>query len=109
MLQRYVIHLALVFLFAFTQMGVATHEISHLTDASQHTRQDSKSQSKHSATEQCSQCISYAKIANALHSSSFTIPLSNSEFITTATDASSFESQFRSAYLARAPPQIISI
>jgi len=109
MLQRYVIHFALVFLFAFTQMGVATHEISHLTDASQHTRQDSKSQPKHNAAEQCSQCISYAKIASGLQLSAFSIPAIGAGSTAIASQLLSFQSTFTSVYSARAPPQISSI
>ena len=109
MLQRYVIHFALVFLFAFTQMGVATHEISHLTDASQHSSQDSKSQPKHSAAEQCSQCISYAKVANGLQLSAFTIPVIGTGSSAITSQFLSFQSSFTAAYAARAPPQITSI
>jgi hypothetical protein len=109
MLQRYVIHLALIFLFAFTQMGVATHEISHLTDASQHSQQDPKSQSKQTAAEQCAQCINYAKVASGLELSAFKIPVISADPIAVTTHLLSFESTFTSAYAARAPPQIISI
>lgn len=109
MLQRYVIHLALIFLFAFTQMGVATHEISHLTDASQHSQQDPKSQSKQAAAEQCSQCISYAKVANGLQLSAFETPLIRADLTAVTSYFLSFQSAFTSAYAARAPPQIISI
>lgn len=109
MLQRYVIHLALIFLFAFTQMGVATHEISHLTDASQHSQQDPKSQPKQAAAEQCAQCISYAKVASGLQLSAFEIPVISADPIAVTANFLSFESTFTSAYAARGPPQIISI
>ncbi len=109
MLQRYVIHFALIFIFALAQMGVATHEISHLTDARQHTQQDSKSQSKHAAAEQCEQCISYAKVASGLQLSPFAIPEISADFITTVSHFASFDTHFSSAYSARAPPQITSI
>jgi hypothetical protein len=106
MLQRYMVHFALIFLFAFTQMGVATHEISHLTDASQ---QDSKSQSKQAAAEQCAQCISYAKVASGLALSAFEIPVTSIGLPAVTDHFLSFQSAFTSAYAARAPPQIISI
>jgi len=109
MLQRYVIHLALIFLFAFAQMGVATHEISHLTDASQHSQQDSKSQSKHTTAEQCEQCINYAKVANGLQLSVFAIPVISADSTATVNHFSNFQSHSSSAYSARAPPQIASI
>jgi len=109
MLQRHLIHFALVFLFAFTQMGVATHEIGHLTDTSQHSQQDPTSQSKQAAAEQCAQCISYAKVASGLQLSAFEIPLISAAQTTFISEFSSFRSSFTSAYSARAPPQIISI
>lgn len=108
MLQRYVIHFALIFLFAFTQIGVAAHEISHLTDAKAHTQQDQKSSSKHTAAEQCEQCIHYAKVANALHISGFAIPAISSDAIITDSHSTDVQSRFSSAYRARAPPQITS-
>ncbi len=109
MLQLYMIHFALIFLFAFTQMGVATHEISHLTDTSQHSQQDPKSQSKQGVAEQCAKCISYAKVASGLELSSFEIPVISADLTTVSNHFLSFESAFTSAYSARAPPQIISI
>lgn len=114
MLQRYIIHLALVFLFAFTQIGVATHEISHITDPGQHSQQepsqqDQKSQSKQSVAEQCAQCLNYAKVASGLESADFEIPAIKAASIEIGIQGSGFQSAFTSAYAARAPPQIISI
>ncbi len=109
MLQRFAIHLALIFLFAFTQIGVATHEISHLTDKIQHSQQDQETQSKHSPAEQCAQCISYAEVANGLELSAFVIPVINTSLTATPSHFFSFQSYFNTAYAARAPPQITSI
>jgi hypothetical protein len=109
MLKRYIIHFALIFLFAFTQMGVAAHEIGHLTDKNQHSQQDPKSQSKHTTAEQCEQCISYAKIAGGLALSAFEIPVISADLTIVTDYFLSFQSAFTSAYAARAPPQIISI
>jgi ABC-type glycerol-3-phosphate transport system permease component len=105
MLQRYVIHLILIFLFAFTQIGVAAHEISHLNDTNQHSQQNPKSQSKHTSAEQCSQCISYAKVANGLALSDFLIPEFNA--VSTAVTAYALKTftNTTTAYTARAPPQ----
>lgn len=109
MLQRYAIHLALIFLFAFTQVGVATHEISHLTDTSKHSQQDQKTQSKHTSAEQCSKCISYTKVASGLQLSAFVIPVINASLTATPSHFFSFRSYLNTAYAARAPPQIASI
>jgi|GEM_PF-245423 len=109
MLQRYVIHFALIFLFAFTQVGVAAHEISHLNDKHQHSQSDPQSQSKHTPAEQCSQCISYAKVASGLALADFVIPEINAG--TTSVPAYFFSPLTRTttAYTARAPPQTASI
>jgi len=104
MLQRYAIHLALIFLFAFTQVGVATHEISHLTDISHHSQQDKKT-----PAEQCAQCISYAEVASGLELSAFIIPVISTSLIATSSHFFSFQPYLNTVYAARAPPQITSI
>ena len=114
MLQRYVIHFALIFLFAFTQIGVVTHEISHLTDAAAHmqqkqSQQEQQSPTKHTAAEQCEQCLHYAKVANGLALTDFSLSVISADAIATFSDSSDFQSHFSSAYSARAPPQITSI
>ena len=63
MLQRLFIHVSLVMLFAFTQMGIATHEISHFADLTQQNQQH-----KNTQNHQCEQCISYAGIENGVSS-----------------------------------------
>lgn len=109
MLQRLTIHIALVFLFAFTQMGVATHEISHLTNNAKHSQQDQKTQTKHTAAEQCAQCISYAKVASGLQLPAFVIPAITADLTQTSNDYFSVQSYPTTAYTARGPPQIPSI
>ena len=109
MLQRYVIHLALIFLFAFTQVGVAAHEISHLNNKHQHSQSDPQSQSKNTPAEQCSQCISYAKVANGLALAEFVIPEIDSGITSRPTYFFKQFSPTSTAYTARAPPQITSI
>lgn len=109
MLQRYVIHFALIFLFAFTQIGVVTHEISHVTDAASHSQQEQKSPVKHTAAEQCEQCIHYAKVANGLALSDFTVPVIGPDAVATVSYSTNSQSRFSCAYSARGPPQITSI
>lgn len=104
MLNRLAIHFALIFLFAFTQMGVATHEISHVTHAEKHSQQ-----SKDTITEQCEQCISYAKVASGLQIPTFAIPEITTQTLATSSRYVSIQSYPSRAYVARAPPQIISI
>lgn len=109
MLQRYVIHLALIFLFAFTQVGVAAHEISHLNDKHQHSQSDPQSKSKHTPAEQCSQCIGYAKVASGLALSTFVIPEIDAGITSVPAYFFSQLSRTTTAYTARAPPQTASI
>ncbi len=104
MLQRLAVHVTLIFLFFFTQIGLATHEISHIAVADKHTQQD-----KNTAAEQCEQCISYAKVANGLQLSGLDI-LEFAPVLSAADDFyANFHSHLTTAYAARAPPEIISI
>ncbi len=108
MLQRYLLNFVLIFLFAFAQIGVAAHEISHITNAEQHgQQQDGKS--KNTVAEQCAQCLSYAKVANALGSESIALPSVKAVSADDTVYFSSFSSSLLCAYGARAPPQTISI
>jgi len=103
MFQRAAIHFLLVFLFAFTQIGVATHEISHYADSAKHSQQD-----KNSPTEQCGQCIAYAQVASGLQSQPFLLPNSDASFETTSHVDFSHYASHHAAYSARAPPITIN-
>ncbi len=105
MLQRFVVHLGLVILFALTQMGVATHEISHFTDLTQHTQQHGQ-QDKNAPNHQCEQCISHAGIADGLASEAFVFAVESSVSIAAISLTSLFFSTSHQPYSARAPPQI---
>lgn len=104
MLQRFAVHLAFIFLFAFAQIGVVTHEISHVIGTEKHSQQD-----KNTVAEQCEQCISYAKVASGLQVSAFVIPEIASETSLGSTYHSDVQAFTLAAYAARAPPQITSI
>ncbi|MSP86372.1 MAG: hypothetical protein EXR38_03235 [Methylotenera sp.] len=104
MLQRFAVHFSLIFLFAFTQLGVVTHEISHLNEFSPHSQQDKKA-----STEACSQCLSYAQVASGLQSSSFALPSIAGRFSTNSSYYFNSPSTLQRAYAARAPPQKISV
>nr|WP_294839629.1 hypothetical protein [uncultured Methylotenera sp.] len=109
MLQRLIVHLSLVLLFALTQIGVATHEISHITNGTQHSQPVEKSQQKNTVAEQCAQCLSYAKIASGVLTTLTIIPISQPELIATSSAHISVQHHANSPYSARAPPQIASI
>ena len=112
MLHKFFIHFSLVILFAFTQMGVATHEISHLSDynqsdynqQNQHSNQQSK-QDKQSPNHQCQQCISHADVESALAASAILLVFNQSLSAPVSDSHSSFFNLLNRAYSARAPPQ----
>ena len=99
MLQRFIVHLSLVLLFALTQMGVATHEISHLNDFTQHSQQD-----KNTPNHQCEQCISHADIADGLASKTFDFAIVHVVSIAFVGFTDHFGNTNYQSYSARAPP-----
>ena len=99
MLQRLFVHLSLVLLFALTQMNVATHEISHLDDFTQHSQQD-----KNTPNHQCEQCIGHADIANGMPSLAFNFAIIHSTSIVAVDSRSQFLTTYHQPYSARAPP-----
>lgn len=108
MLQRYLLNFVLIFLFAFAQIGVAAHEISHITNGEQHSQQQD-SKSKNTVAEQCAQCLSYAKVASGLTTDTISLPNISADLSADTAYASSFTSTLLCAYGARAPPLTISI
>ena len=104
MLHRFFIHFSLVILFAFTQMGVATHEISHLSDYSQQNQQSK--QDKQAPNHQCQQCISHADVESALAASALLLVFNQSLSAPVSDNHSAFFNLLNRAYSARAPPQI---
>ncbi len=100
MFKRLSIHIALVFLFAFAQIGAVTHEISHVEDNIKH------SQDQNTHSEQCEQCISFAKIAGGLVTQSFALPTLQASFIASIPLSTQPSSQRHTAYAARAPPSL---
>ena len=104
MFKRFSVHLALIFLFAFAQIGAVTHGISHMEDLAKHNHGKYSQQGQNTHSEQCEQCISFAKIAGGLSAQSFVfsvLQVNSNGNIQLQTQASS---QSLSAYSARAPP-----
>ncbi len=99
MLQRAFIHLSLILLFAFTQMGVATHAISHLAEGHEQHQQD---QNQHE--NQCGQCISLNHIANANTTAVFNFALNTTSHIYNPVVNASVHVVTPLSYTARAPP-----
>ena len=99
MFMRFAANFALIFLFAFAQVGAVTHEISHISDYTKHSQQD-----KNTHGEQCKQCISYAEVAGGLVGKTFVSPIINHHFIAEAHYHFSSHSFLNTPYSARAPP-----
>jgi hypothetical protein len=102
MLKRFTLNFVLIFLFAFAQIGAVTHEISHIDDLLKHSQQD---QNTHS--EQCEQCLSFAKIAGGLQSQTFVFSLLETEFFPATFHHNNDSTLTHTAYAARAPPYFI--
>jgi hypothetical protein len=99
MLQRLIIHLSLILLFAFTQIGVATHAISHLTgDNAQHQQDQNNHQN------QCEQCLSYGHASVANLKPVFTFQVTPVQQVFALSDFYSSSSTSTYFYSARAPP-----
>ena len=111
MLHKFFIHFSLVILFAFTQMGVATHEISHLSDYDQQNKQQNQQSNQQSGQDklapnhQCQQCISHADVESALAANTILLVFSQSLSAPVSSIYFSFFSLPNRAYSARAPPQ----
>ncbi len=106
MFKRLSIHIALVLLFAFAQISAVTHEISHFKEVANHSQQSPSKQDQNTHSEQCEQCISFAKIAGGLVAQSFVLPVLQASFIASTPHSTQFLSQPHTAYAARAPPPL---
>ena len=100
MFKRSAAYFALIFLFAFAQIGAAAHEISHLKDYSHQTLPD-----KNTVVEQCAQCVAYAEVASGLVTQTFALEVVELALINATHHHFSYYSNLQSAYQARAPPQ----
>ena len=106
MFKRLSIHVALIFLFAFAQMGAVTHEISHFEDLVKHNQTKHSQQDQNTHGEQCEKCISFAKIAGGLVAQGFVLPILQTSFTGSSQLKTQTSSQPHTAYAARAPPYL---
>ncbi len=101
MLNRAFIHLCLIVLFAFTQIGGAVHAVSHYAD---HHEQEQHQQDQDSHQEQCGQCITYNHIADADLTYGFWFESSPNKQVFASDASASHISLTVRFYGARAPP-----
>jgi hypothetical protein len=99
MLRRITLLYVLLALFAFTQIGMVTHEISHIQTTTQHTPD------KHSSSDKCPQCLAYALMASGgAPTSAFVIHLDHAQFQLSTVYTAHLTSVLTAPYSARAPP-----
>lgn len=97
MLRRAFLVLTLALLFGLGQQGAVMHALTHLADV-----QEQQPDKKHNAP--CEQCVTYAKLANAVPSAAFTapaLPVSHGSLVEVH---ASTQPLHLFAYPARAPP-----
>ena len=99
MFKKLMFNFALILLFAFAQISAVTHAISHVDDDAKHHQQD-----KNSHSEQCGQCLSFAKIAGGIATKGFVLPSLPASFMVSVNLQTSHSSQLLTVYAARAPP-----
>ncbi|MEZ0209545.1 MAG: DUF2946 family protein [Methylophilus sp.] len=100
MLKRFYTYVLISMLFAFTQIGIAAHEISHLNDFSNQSQSDHQ----HAGGEPCTLCLGLSVIAGGMPSTAFVLPAIAGDkpdyILITSTSVQSFTR----IYAARAPP-----
>lgn len=94
MLKRAFLHLSLILLFAFTQMGVAAHAANH--------GQHHQDQSSHE--EQCGQCLSLSHLTGADIVDTISFSFALAEYVLNSNIAPTFSAAAPLPYSARGPP-----
>ena len=106
MLCRVFIQLGLVLIFAFTQIGVLTHEISHIGELTHQS--DQSNPDKNTTYEQCGQCIGSAQAASGLPTQTFEFHLNQAQYQFTTNYLADSASVLFASYSARAPPLVLN-
>ncbi len=100
MLQRIFVHLSLILLFAFTQIGIVTHDVSHFIEHDYQSQQD-----KNSNENQCEQCIGFAHAADNHSTPKFVFTIVSAPNIFALSKDIGLFANTSFFYSARAPPQ----
>ncbi len=102
MLKRFYTYVLISLLFAFTQIGIAAHEISHLTDLSNQSQPDHQ----HTGGEPCTLCLGLSVIAGGMPATAFVTPVIACDKPHYISTSSSVVQSFTKVYAARAPPSV---
>lgn len=102
MLKRFYVYFLLAVLFAITQTGLVTHEITHLKELTQHSQSD-----KHQSKDQCRLCVAYAHLVGVMTQAlQWSLPELSYLAVISAL-AIAIQRPTLAAYAARAPPAIV--
>lgn len=110
MQSRIFFHLALVILFAFAQIGIATHSVEHIgvqLSESHDSSSHSDSPEQHTSGFQCPQCIAQSHADVATIQSDFILQLANAQHVFLDNQAASQTASASEYFFARAPPTFI--
>lgn len=99
MLKRFSLIIWLALLFAFMQIGVVSHAISHFDQIAHQSSSD-----KNTNVEHCGQCIADAQSANATPPSSFNVVFLAGKFHFSSNYFAHSSGALSTSYFARAPP-----
>ncbi|OYY49348.1 MAG: hypothetical protein B7X95_06650 [Methylophilaceae bacterium 17-44-8] len=102
MLHRIFLIVSLMVLFALTQIGAFSHEISHFNTPSQQSQQD-----QHTVPDQCGQCIAHAHAADGVLAQAVPLSIHHADFQLSSLYAAQTSLAFNVVYSARAPPSIL--
>lgn len=102
MLKRFYVYFLLAMLFAVTQTGVVTHEITHIKELAQHSQSD-----KHQSKDQCRLCVAYSHLVGVMTQAlQWSLPELSYLAVISAL-AISILGPTLAVYAARAPPYIV--
>lgn len=100
MLRRFLSNFVLVFLFAISQLGAVSHEISHLHDIAQSSQLPDKA--PHSSV--CDKCIGYSQLSGGMATSFSVLPIIASSYEILLFKNTPRDNPHLTPYSARAPP-----
>jgi|TARA_B110000208_G_scaffold191153_1_gene257105 hypothetical protein len=102
MTKRAFIYLSMIFLFAFSQIGVAMHSSSHFLHSYEDQQQD-----QNNTEHQCGQCISISHADDANVTQLFDFMVTSAEYTFIASKHPRVTTALPLVYSARAPPQYL--
>lgn len=103
MLKRVCLYVVMTVLFAFSQTGIVTHEISHYQEQ---TQQSQPEKNQH-GNEICTLCLSFAHAVGVLPATALAFHAVTASHITFTALAPTILPAVQTVYAARAPPAFI--